>query len=157
MSVFRFLAENINLGVDSLRRMDANLDFAGRDVVNEADHAFFHDAIVSRLLNALFQFVEKLGTSNGRVGSELKPLIPSFLNQSVDVDADENPNPAGTLNKRSDAKVARCAEVAYQDIEEMDVLVRKDARNLLQHGATLFIGEELCGHDGRRKIGEGEG
>lgn len=90
MRVFYLFAEDVDLGVDGLRGMDADLDLARGDVAHEADHALLHGPVVGRFLNVPLEFGEKLRAGSDRIGAELQTLVPSLLNQPIDVDADKD-------------------------------------------------------------------
>jgi hypothetical protein len=78
--------------------------------------------------------------------AELQAFVPRFLHEPVDVDPNKNANLTRALDKGTDAKVTRCAEIPDQNIEKMDLFVLKDTLDLLDQGAAFFIGEELGGH-----------
>lgn len=129
--VFGLLAEDVDLGVDRLGRMDADFNLPGCHVVHQADHAGFHRLTVSRGLNIGGQCGKKLGAGSGRIGAELEAFVPSFLHEPVDVDADENADLARLLNEGAHPEIPRRTKVADQNVEKVDPLVQKHALDLV--------------------------
>jgi len=75
--------------------MDANLDFAGGNVVNETHHSVLHRAIISGFLNIASQGRQKLSPRGSGIDPELQAFVPSLLHKAVDVYSYKDTNLTG--------------------------------------------------------------
>ncbi len=143
MIVFFLLSEDIDFGMNALFGVSAKLDFTGSNIVHKLEHAFFYISAVSRFLDVFPNKSLEVGANIFGNKTDAATFVVIFSGQRIHVYAYKDAHAAHLAYHITYLIVARCAEIAYQRIEMVDVQMPNDALELGQQRIGALVGEKF--------------
>ena len=139
--------KNVNLGVQALGAVGANLDAFGRHVGNELADAVLDFFAVGCALHIRFDLLPHGGHGFVRIAQQQKTLAVLRRQLRVHIDADEDADQWDFFQMWPEREVTRRPQIAHQCVEPLKVgIVGEDTCKLFQQRVLAFVGEEAGGH-----------